>query len=191
MTDKSAIAFLKIGRIVLQRGHTEEATRFFRAALKIKPDMIEAYIELGVAYANNSMYVGMASAFRRAVKLDPLAVRKWAKSSLGGKPVWLSNSPEYSHLTGEMAELLRRIDETEALIHISAAHLVQGSYRAAVTTLEYCLKLTPNYKTVVILLTAAYLLFEVREGGVSAEEGRRSALRSVSNELVEELFLEG
>lgn len=191
MVNDDAITLMAFGETAMRRGHNEEAAYFFRAALKIRPDMVEAYIKLALAYSNNHKYVGTVSAFRRAVKLNPLSVREWAKTLLPKKPVWLSNSLKYTHLSIEASDIVRRLDEVEALAHLGVAHVIQGAYRAAVFALEGCLKLTPDYTAAIILLITAYVLLEGQGGDICVEEGGQSALRHVSPELVEELFIEG
>lgn len=188
MSEGNAIALMNLAVISLRTGHDEEAVRCFKSSLKLKPDLVEAYIGLGLAYGLMDKYVAMAESFRNAIKTDQAAVRKWVKSSLPEPHVWLSFSPEYAHITGKMAEFLHDLDEADALSRLATTHISRGLDEAAVTALEYCLKLIPNNDAAITLLSIAYLFLESKEAGAATRIGKNSTLKKMKPKLAKSLF---
>jgi tetratricopeptide (TPR) repeat protein len=172
----------------MQAGHEDQAIRSFKNALKIESNITEAHIGLGLAYSRENEYVEMVESFKKAIQISPQTVRKWAKVSIPGSPKWLSFSPEYAHLKGKIAEFLHNLDEADALTRIAAAHISKGLDKAAITALEYCLKLVQDYEPAIVLLTIAYLLLKSRDEGEAAKLGQSSVLKGTAPELIASLF---
>lgn len=188
MSKDNAVALLNLAVIAMYEGEDHHAVRSFKSALKLNPDLIEAYIGMGLAHSRMDEYVEMAEAFRQAIQIDSLAVRKWAKSSILGKPEWLSFKAEYAHYTGKMAELLHSLDEADALVRLAATHISRGVDEAAVRALEYCLTLAPDYNAAIVLLTIAYLLLETKEIGTATRLGESSIVNKLIPKLAKSLF---
>lgn len=188
MSHDNAVALLNLAIIAMHEGNGDHAVRSFKSALKINPDLIDAYIGMGLAYSRMDKYEEMADAFRQAIQVDPHTVRKWAKSSIPSKPDWLSFKPEYAHYTGKMAEFLHNLDEADALVRVGASHVAQGADEAAIRALEYCLALAPDYNAAIVLLTIAYLLLEVKEKGAAPRLGENSRFKTSIPKLAKILF---
>lgn len=188
MSEGNAVLLINLAVIAMSTGHVADAVRSFNNALEIEPDLVEAHIGIGLAYGLMDKYVDMTESFRHAIMINQAAVRKWIKSSIPSPHMWLSFSPEYAHITGKMAEFLHNLDEADALSRLATAHISYGLDEAAVTALEYCLKLTPNYEAAVILLSIAYLFLESKEAGAAAHIGKNSALKKIKRKLARSLF---
>jgi tetratricopeptide (TPR) repeat protein len=172
----------------MHAGHEDQAICSFRNSLKIRPDIIEAHIGLGLAYSRVGAYVEMAENFGKAVQINPQIVRQWSKAFIPGTPRWISFSPEYAHLTGKMAELLHNLDEADALTRVAAAYISHGLDEAAITALEYCLKLVHDYEAAIVLLSTAYLLLKARDEEKVDLLGRSSILKKAAPKLAKILF---
>lgn len=183
MESDKAVAFLNLGMMALHNGHDVEAVRSFRRALAVRIDIVEAYIGLGLAHIRMDEHVKMVEAFRKSIEINPSTVREWAKSSIPGPPMWLSFSPEYAHIKGKMAEFLRHMDEADALARLGAIHISNGVYELAITALDYCLGLAPDYEVAIILLTIACLLLEVKEKGKVADIIKNSVFQRIAPKL--------
>lgn len=183
MESDKAAAFLNLGMMALQNGHDVEAVRSFRRALAARADIVEAYIGLGLAHIRMDEHGKTVEAFRKSIEINPSTVREWAKSSIPGPSVWLSFSPEYTHIKGKMAEFLRQMDEADALARLGAIHISNGMYNPAITALDYCLVLAPDYEAAIILLTIAYLLLEVKEKGKVADIIKNSVFQRIAPKL--------
>ena len=188
MSHDNAVALLNLAIIAMYEGEGRQAIRSFKSALKLNPDLIEAYIGIGLAHNRMDEYVKMAEAFRQAIQFDLPAVRKWSKSSIPGKPEWLSFKPERAHYTGWMLEFLHNLDEVDALVRVAATHISRGWDEAAIRPLEYCLTLAPDYNTAIGLLTIAYLLLESKEKGAAARLGESSIFKKIIPRLAKSLF---
>lgn len=188
MSHDNAVALLNLAVIAMYEGEGHHAVRSFKSALKLNPDLIEAYIGMGLAHSRMGEYVKMAEAFKQAIRIDPPAVRKWSKTSIPGKPEWLSLKPQYAHYTGWMAEFLHNLDEADALVRVAATHISRGWDEAAVRPLEYCLTLVSDYNAAIGLLTIAYLLLESKKEGSAARLGQNSILKKRSPKLAKNLF---
>lgn len=188
MSHDNAVALLNLAIIAMYEGDGRHAVRSFKSALKLNPNLIEAYIGLGLAYSRMGEYVKMVEAFKQAIQIDPATVRKWAKSSIPGKPEWLSFKPEYAHCTGWVAVFLHNLDEADALVRVAATHISRGWDGAAVRPLEYCLTLAPDYNAAIGLLTIAYLLLESKEKGAAARLGKSSIFKKIIPRLAKSLF---
>lgn len=188
MSHDNAVALLNLAVIAMYEGDGRHAVRSFKSALKLNPDLIEAYIGMGLAHNRMDEYVKMAEAFKQAIRIAPPVVRKWSKSSIPGKPEWLSFKPECARYTGWMAELLHNLDEADALVRVAATHISRGWDDAAVGPLEYCLTLVPDYNAAIGLLTIAYLLLESKEKGAAARLGESSIFKKSIPMLAKILF---
>jgi tetratricopeptide (TPR) repeat protein len=189
MSHDNAVALLNLAVIAMYEGEGHRSVRSFRSALKLNPDLLEAYIGMGLAYSRMDEYVKMAEAFKQAIRMDPATVRKWTKSSIPGKPEWLSFKPEHAHYTGWIAAFLHNLDEADALVRVAATHISRGWDEAAVRPLEYCLTLAPDYNAAIGLLTIAYLLLESKEeGGSAARLGQNSILKKIIPKVAKTLF---
>jgi len=62
---------LGLGRIALMKAHTQEAIDYFQAAVKVGPNLTQAYKSLGALYFPQGNYAMSAQYFIRTVQIDP------------------------------------------------------------------------------------------------------------------------
>lgn len=60
-----------MGYIALKNGRTDEAVANYKSALKIQPDMAEAYYFLGKIYVEQNQFKLAESAYLRAIEIQP------------------------------------------------------------------------------------------------------------------------
>jgi tetratricopeptide (TPR) repeat protein len=188
MGNDNATALVNLALLAMQAGHEEQAIRSFKNALNIRPAIVEAHIGLGLAYSRMGEYVKMAESFAEAIRINPSALRKWAKEAIPSPHEWLSFSPEFAHITGAMTEFLHNLDEADALTRVGAAHIANGADQAAITALEYCLTLVQDYEAAIVLLTVAYLLLKGRDKGKIVQLGNSSMLKKAAPKLARLIF---
>lgn len=190
MSDESAVALRNYGVMALRLGESDKAIGYFTRALEIDSSMVEAYIGLAIAYSELGDYLAVMENFRRGVALDPRVIRRWARTSVPEKPDPLARRPEFSHLSGTMAEFLRDVDEAASLLWLGAWHLARGQDSGAIQVLESCLRRAPGYKQALIMLIAAYFLLKRDPNKVikGDELGQDSVLWEIAPELAKGLF---
>jgi tetratricopeptide (TPR) repeat protein len=75
---EAAVAHFGLGGIMRDAGRFEEAAREYREAVRLRPDYVDAYIELGVANATLRDFAGAREALETARELDPGKARIYA-----------------------------------------------------------------------------------------------------------------
>jgi tetratricopeptide (TPR) repeat protein len=188
MNTPTATVLARLGVAAIDCGQDDRAVVFFRDALSLRPDMVDAYVGLGTAHFRMDEFAESVKAFRAAVRLNPNAVRGVMRGLVRNSQPEAGPPASYPNMPTKMAEHLRRLDEAEALIRLAAAHLWGGQDRAAVTALEYSIAITYPDETAAVLLIAAYLLLQSRSAGIAIELGEGSVLKEVEPELAAALF---
>jgi tetratricopeptide (TPR) repeat protein len=61
----------KLGLLLVHQGKVTEATNYFGAAIKLRPDYVPALNELGLALAHQQKFADAAAIFARAEKINP------------------------------------------------------------------------------------------------------------------------
>lgn len=59
-------------------GHNEEAIAAYREALRLKPNYLRAWVNMGIAHANLGKYVQAAEVYLRALAMNPGADHVWS-----------------------------------------------------------------------------------------------------------------
>jgi tetratricopeptide (TPR) repeat protein len=188
MKTVDAIVLARLGAAAIDCGQDERAVTFFRDALRLRPDMVDAYVGLATAHFRMDEFRESVEAFRRAVRINPRVVRGAMRGLVRNS--WPEPGPplDYSSVPAKMAEHLRRLDEADALIRLGAEHLWNGQDRAAVEALEYSLAITyPNEMGAVVLI-AAYLLLQTGSSEQNLRLREGSVLKEVEPELAAALF---
>lgn len=189
MNPSNANALSNLGILAINSGDDEQAVRLFRSALALDPELARAYIGVGVAYAHTGDYAQVVAPFRKAIRLDGPALRSVIVTTV------ISSLPTrhgtgYANLTGEIAEILRRMDEAEALLHLAASHLRRGYDEGAVRSLERSLSLSPDCWQAIMMLIAAYLLLGAGDTTAMVDASRGSVLSNVAPAVIDVLFTE-
>jgi tetratricopeptide (TPR) repeat protein len=167
------------------------ALELLEKVLKLKPEMIEARIELGIVYGRIENNREMVEAFREAIRLSPRGVRtvilKYPEETERLYRIFdRQESSTEPQVTTRLPELPADLKEAEALIALASHHLKRGWDEAAVAALERSLRLDPASAQALLMLSMAYLLLEFR-GRVIAGS-KESVLWEIDSRLAIQLF---
>lgn len=188
MDTPTATVLARLGAAAIDCGQDDRAVNFFKDALSLRPDMVDAYVGLGTAHFRMDEFAEAVEALRAAVCINPNAVRGVMRGLVRNSQPEPEPPSPYSDMPAKLAEHLRRLDEAEALIRLAAAHLWNGQDRAAVTALEYSIAITYPNETAAVLLIAAYLLLQSHSPEKAIQLGEGSVLKEVEPELAAALF---
>lgn len=183
MKTTNAIVLARLGAAAIDCGQDEQAVTFFRDALRLRPDMVDAYVGLGTAHFRIDEFRESVEAFRRAVRINPRVVRGIMRGLVRNSRPEAGPPVDYSNVPAKMVEHLRRLNEADALIRLGAEHLWTGQDKAAVEALEYSLAITyPNEMGAVVLI-AAYILLQTHSSEPNLRLCENSVLKEIEPEL--------
>lgn len=126
MPPPTATALARLSAAAVNSGHDQRAVTYFRDALSLQRDMVDAYMGLGTAHFRMDEFPESVEAFRAAVHIDPKAGRRITRGLVRNSQPETTQHIDYSTIPPKMAEHLRRLDEAEALIRLAAEHLWSG-----------------------------------------------------------------
>jgi tetratricopeptide (TPR) repeat protein len=110
----------KIGRALVRQGKTTEATEYFRRALVLRPDFVQALNEMGLLLANQQKWAEAGPYFERALHKDP----NYSESYL--------NLGMVAQTQGKLDQAMARYEEAARLeVEGPAAYFFQGVNMAA------------------------------------------------------------
>ncbi len=136
----TADVFNNYGVLLLQRGDTAAAVLMYRRAVKLDPDKIEAWANLGDALDARGIHAEATSAFQQVLKLDPGNVR--ARIQLAAQYTALGALGEARRI---LEELTRSAPKDPAGHYALATLLVQQrDVPAALREFEQFLQLAPG-----------------------------------------------
>lgn len=69
--NKDAGYYLSLGNTYSGSGDNKEAINAYKQALKIKPDLAEAFYNLGVSYGKLDMHKEAVEAYKQAIRIQP------------------------------------------------------------------------------------------------------------------------
>ena len=140
------------GKRVFVRGvmHQEfrrfnEAIKAYQLAIKLVPDLIEAYLRLGDVYCKEGLYNRGINVFKKAMQLDPNQDRVYSKLA------WVyATSPNSIIRNGDEAVVLATkaceltvFKKAEALDALAAAYAEQGNFNKAVEYQYRAIEIAP------------------------------------------------
>jgi cytochrome c-type biogenesis protein CcmH/NrfG len=101
------------GRICRDKGDKEGAHLAFQKAVKIQPDSVEPWFQLGFFHLQQRENTEALSAFREALRVDPNHAESWeflfyVYSNLGDRPRMLQALSRLEQLDAVKARDLRR-----------------------------------------------------------------------------------
>jgi Tfp pilus assembly protein PilF len=156
------------GLINLERGELNVARWLFsEKVLKLDPNSIEAYTNLGVTFVRMGKLPQAVGAFKNALKLDPLnlpATMNMASVQLN----WLDYE---SAATAYKAVLDTQKDNAEAMIGLGSALWGQSKYKEAIVLFEDALKLNPNNQDLLLRIA------KIQESHLDAPDDAIATLR--------------
>jgi S1-C subfamily serine protease len=129
-----------LGRALSGLGRTDEAVDAYESALRIRPDLLEGWLDLGSALAQQDAYVQALDAYLEARARDPQAPRAWIGSGRA-----LSALGRHA----EAVDALRRAielnpDEPAGWDALTAAHVAEDRLDLAAAVCRKGLKLHPE-----------------------------------------------
>ena len=71
------LAMNNLGKLMEVKGDPEEAERYYRRAIKTKPNFAPAYYNLGVLYSREKKYSQAEQMLGKAVNINPLYIEAW------------------------------------------------------------------------------------------------------------------
>lgn len=187
MSATNAAALTRLGAMAVNSGHDDQAARYFREALDLRPDLVEAHFGLGTALFRMDNFAGSVRAFRRAVLINPTTVRRIVCGLIeNSRPEPLPT--DRTRFTGEVADLLNQFDEVEDLVRVAAKHLHGGEDVEAAVAFERSLGVSYPHELAAVALITAYLLLQKSSPEIIKRLGERSVLREVEPTLAAALF---
>jgi tetratricopeptide (TPR) repeat protein len=190
---REARARFLMGMLLADVYENECAIELLRDAIRRRPEMAEAHVELGFVLGRDEDYEGMIEAFRDALGLDPAAVR----TSVQEEPDALVSLkrilyPERSDAApAEATPVLAMPDyvrEGGALVGLAREHIAAGRDGEAVAALVSVLRLDATYRFAAALLALTCLLIQAGGGSAGRLAEAEGVLREVEPQLAELLF---
>jgi tetratricopeptide (TPR) repeat protein len=135
--------------------HLRRGEEFAQRALAIDPQLAEAHVSLGLAYANRFEYARAAEQEEQAVRLEPDNAQAWVALSwvLGYK-----QPPEPIEAEKAAREAIRLQPSIwGAYYQLGRALLLQRRYQEAIAAMEHAKELSPASTTLDIGLGQVYL----------------------------------
>jgi len=118
-----------------------DAAAEFQQAIKLMPDYIDAWNNLGWAYTQSGKNAEAVGVFQQLVKLTPNDAQVW--SNLGGAQAGLGHEAD-AIVSYQMAIQLKS-DYADAHFNLGAAYANQGQYVDAIKEFQLALKYRPDF----------------------------------------------
>jgi tetratricopeptide (TPR) repeat protein len=122
-------------------GNTTKAIADYREAIRLKPDLADARLNLGAALDDEGQYDAAIAEDREAIRLKPDYEK--AHSNLGAA---LAGKGQYDAAIAEYREAIRlKPDYAEAHNNLGASLAEKGQYDAAIVEYREAIRLIPDY----------------------------------------------
>jgi tetratricopeptide (TPR) repeat protein len=138
---ESSLAQYIMGVAYGKLGFVDEAVNAFRQAIKLKPDHIDAWNNLGWAYTLQGKFADAVAAFQETVELSPTDPQAW--SNLGRTLTGQGKDAEAVDAYRKAIEL--RPGYAEAYYNLGVAYAGQGKYIEGLEALDKAIKLKPDF----------------------------------------------
>lgn len=185
-------ALLTIGRLLSQLGEFDCAIELLKKALELKPNLVEACVELGIVFGRTEDYEEMVKTFRGAIRIDQRAVRtaicKYPEDDdLLNQILYPSGTHAETQIVTQAWEPPIEVKEAGALIDLGIHYLAVGRDKDAVAALERSLELDTVSWVPMVILSVAYLLLETYAGAQMGDV-KKSVLWELDTRLAAHLF---
>jgi len=143
--DSLPLAFVQLGRLLLQKGDLQRGSDNFRNAIRLKPNYVEAHLELAYALAHEGHLSEALSEYRAVAKLSPSDFDRGYADILASQ--WLGNAlrdmGNYSAAASAYRQAIRlKPDYSAAHCTLGIILLKQGHFRQAIE--QYNTALVPS-----------------------------------------------
>jgi len=167
--DTVANSWNNLGLLAARDGHTDEAIRDFREALKISPDHTIAMVNLGSAYRQQKRWDEARQIYERALAVNP----DDAEANYGLGMVFAQSDDTARAFDSLQRALQLRPVYPEALNNLGILYLRTHRRDEAVASFEKCIRVAPTFDQAYLNLARVYSI-----------EGRPDKARPVLQELL-------
>jgi tetratricopeptide (TPR) repeat protein len=169
---REAKALVDQGKELYRNDQDEQAAEVFLQATQLNPDLAEAHLRLGMAYAALDRRVEADESYKKAVELYKKQVQADPKN--GENFFYLGQAYSALHQDESAANAFRQAtklkpDDEEAFYQLGKAEIRLAHYPEATSALQKALELKPDYDR------ATDALEEAQEGARRIKEGKKHA----------------
>ncbi len=171
---REAQAIVNHGKELYRNDQDEQAAKAFQEAIRISPDLPEAHLRLGMAYAALDNKTEAEESYKRAVELYKKRIQADPKDAEGSFNLGLAHS--LLHQDEEATRAFRqatrlRPDDEEAFYQLGMSETRLAHYPEALAAFQKALELDPNdYRSTDALETAQEGAKRIKEGKKHAED---------------------
>src|SRR5712692_75459 len=173
---REAKALVDKGKVLSDPDHNqdEQAVQAFQEAIRLQPDLAEAHLRLGMAYAALDKKPEAETSYKKAIELYKKAIQADAKDAdaffnLGQAHSFLHQDEEAARAYRQATRL--RPDDEEAFYQLGRAETKLAHYPEATAAFQKALELDPNdYRASDAIENAKEGTQRIREGKKHAEE---------------------
>jgi len=176
---REAQSLVAKGKELYQNDQDEQAAKAFEEAVRLRPDMAEAHLRLGMAYAALERKDDAEDSYKKAIQLYKKQIEADPKD--GTSHFYLGEAHSFLHHDEEAARAYRqatrlRTDDEEAFYQLGKAETKLANYDAAVAAFQKALQLDPDDSR------ATEGLDDAREGVQRIKEGKKHAEEMLKKE---------
>lgn len=118
-----------------------DASAAFQQAIKLKPDYIDAWNNLGWSYSQSGKFADAVGVFQQLIKFTPNDAQVW--SNLGGAQA--RQGHEADAVAAYQMAIQLKPDYADAHFNLGAAYANQGKFVEAVNSFRMALKYRPDF----------------------------------------------
>ena len=171
---RQAQALVEQGKELYKNDQDEQAAKAFEAAIRLQPDLAEAHLRLGMAYAALERKPEAEDSYRKAIELYKKLIQSNPKDAEGFFN--LGEAHSFLHQDEEAARNYRqatrlRPDDEEAFYQLGMSETRLAHYPEAMAAFKKALELDPDdYRSTDALETAQEGAKRIKEGKKHAED---------------------
>jgi len=148
----SWMARYSLGYIFQCEGDIDKAISYYREATEVKPDCIDAYIDLGVAYGHIGRYAEAIESFRKVIEIEPNYAM--AYYNLGITYGRIEDRPAAIKVLEHAVKL--RPDYVDAYYSLGCIYEATGRLAEAIGAYKQAVSIKPSFNDVYNKLGMAY-----------------------------------
>jgi len=169
---REAQSLIAKGKDLYQNDQDEQAARAFEEAVRLRPDLAEGHLRLGMAYAALERKDDAEEAYKKAIQLYKKQIESDPKDEtaffyLGEAHSFLRHDEDAARAYRQATRL--KTDDEEAFYQLGKAEAKLANYDAAVAAFQKALELDPDDSR------ATEGLEDAREGVQRIKEGKKHA----------------
>ncbi|MEK7449595.1 MAG: tetratricopeptide repeat-containing serine protease family protein [Planctomycetota bacterium] len=158
----------------------KEAIKFYKEAIRIKPDFAQAHDNLGIIYGKSGDYQKAIESFKQAIRIKPDLAQ--AHYNLG---LAYRESGNYPKAIESFKQAIRiEPDFTDAHYNLGIVSGMSGDYPKAIESLKQVIRITPDLTEAHYWLGRAYLQAGNRDRALE----EYNILKELDKELANKLF---